>query len=281
MDAAWAQTIEYLSGRRIVVVSGAGCSTESGIPDYRGEETARRARTPIQYKQFIGRPEARQRYWARSMVGWPTMSDARPNDAHRALAALETAGHIAGVITQNVDGLHQEAGSRRVIELHGSLAEVICLDCGAIELRRHLQERLHASNPAWASIEAPAPAPDGDAHLESYEGFIVPACQACGGVLKPHVVFFGENVPRSKSEAAWTLWNEADVLLVVGSSLAVLSGYRFVKKAPARGLPVVIINRGPTRGDGEASLRVDARLGAILPVVADALGCVASSPRIR
>ena len=185
---------------------------------------------------------------------------------------MEAAGAVAGVITQNVDRLHHAAGSQRVVELHGALAEVVCLDCGTFETRDGLQTRLRDLNPAWQPATAEM-APDGDADLEgdAYRSFRPADCRACGGPLKPNVVFFGENVPRSRSEAAWALWDQAEALLVVGSSLAVLSGYRFIKKAPRRGLPVVIVNRGPTRGDPEATVRVDAGLGDVLPRLADAL----------
>ncbi len=264
--------VDLMAGRRLVVVSGAGCSTDSGIPDYRGEGTRRRARRPVQYREFVARPEARQRYWARAYLGWPRFRRAGPNPAHRALARLEAAGAVAGVITQNVDRLHHAAGSQRVVELHGALAEVVCLDCGALETRDGLQARLHELNPSW-HVTGAEMAPDGDADLEgdAFRSFRRADCRACGGPLKPNVVFFGENVPRSRSEAAWTLWDQAEVLLVVGSSLAVLSGYRFIKKAAGRGLPVVIVNRGPTRGDAEATVRIDAGLGDVLPRLADAL----------
>ena len=264
--------VDLMLGRRVVVLAGAGCSTESGIPDYRGEGTRRRARQPVQYKQFVSSPEARRRYWARSMIGWPRFRAAQPNPAHRALARLEAAGVVTGVITQNVDRLHHAAGNQQVVELHGALAEVRCLDCGQVESRNALQDRLRELNPDWLAHRA-ALAPDGDADLEGpdLETFRVADCRECGGSLKPNVVFFGESVPKRRSEAAWSLWADAEVLLVVGTSLAVLSGYRFVKKAPDRGLPVVIVNQGPTRGDGEATARLDARLGDALPAMAEAL----------
>ncbi len=272
MDAHWTRVVELLAGRRIVVLSGAGISTDSGIPDYRGDGTRERARRPVQHKQFVRQPSARRRYWARSMIGWPSFNASRPNAAHRAVAHLEASGQAGGVITQNVDRLHHAAGSRRVVELHGALAEVICLDCGALEPRATLQERLRELNPGWLERRAEM-APDGDADLEDehLSTFKVAGCRRCGGPLKPGVVFFGENVPRYRSEAAWALWEQAEALLVVGTSLAVLSGYRFVKKAPERGLPVVIINRGPTRGDGQATYKVDAPLGKALPRLVDAL----------
>jgi len=261
-----------LRTRRTVVLSGAGCSTESGIPDYRGPETRRRARNPVQYRAFVTDATARSRYWARSAVGWLRVSEAHPNAGHRALARLEEASVVHGIITQNVDGLHQAAGSRNVIELHGSLADVCCLACGTLESRLHLQERLLACNPGWKAHPAVL-APDGDADLDfaASEAFAVPGCLQCGGVLKPNVVFFGENVPRIRVEAAWRLFSEADALLVVGSSLAVYSGYRFVRRAAREAMPVAIINLGPTRGDDLAQVRLEGRLGEVLPLLADKL----------
>ncbi|MCB9796850.1 MAG: NAD-dependent deacetylase, partial [Alphaproteobacteria bacterium] len=186
---------QLLRGRRVLALTGAGCSTESGIPDYRGPETARRARNPIRFQDFVKSPEGRQRYWARSFVGWPRIAEARPNAGHRALAALEQRGLLSGLITQNVDRLHQAAGSRAVIELHGALAEVICLGCGRLSKRADLQARLAALNPGFGRRDAEA-APDGDADLIEVTDFQVAGCGQCGGDLKPHVVFFGENVPR-------------------------------------------------------------------------------------
>jgi len=269
------------TGKRLVALAGAGMSTESGIPDYRGPETARRARNPMQARQFHADPRARARYWARSMNGWPRIAKARPNAAHRALAALEHKGLLAGVITQNVDGLHQAAGSNRVIELHGALARVRCLGCGTIEARASVQERLVAENPSWAVPSAEI-APDGDADLESglFDDFHVPVCLGCKGVLKPDVVFFGENVPPGVVESAFSLFDEGEVLLVVGSSLTVYSGFRFVRRAKERGIPVAIINLGPTRGDDHATLRLDAKLGELLPSFSEALGANLSEHRL-
>ena len=263
-----------LRGRRVVVLTGAGCSTESGIPDYRGPETRRRARNPIQYRAFVTDPAARTRYWARSAVGWQRVAQARPNAGHYALARMEAAGLVHGLITQNVDGLHYAAGSRRVVELHGALAHVRCLGCGAAELRAGLQRRLLALNPGWTARPPAEIAPDGDAELDPpwEQTFRVPACLRCGGVLKPDVVFFGENVPRPVVDDAWTLLGEGDALLVAGSSLAVYSGYRFVRGAAKEGKPVAIVNLGPTRGDADAALRVDGRTGDVLPALAEALG---------
>ena len=205
------------------------------------------------------------------MVGWTRFAGAEPNAGHRALAELEAAGVLAGVITQNVDRLHQAAGSERVVELHGSLSRARCLDCGGFEARAHLQARLVALNPGWSAHVAEL-APDGDAELEGpLSDFEVAPCEACGGVLKPDVVFFGESVPGDVVEAAYSVLNEGDALLVVGSSLAVFSGYRFVRKAKARGIPIGIVNLGPTRGDPQADVRVDARAGEVLPALVSAL----------
>jgi NAD-dependent SIR2 family protein deacetylase len=269
--------IDLLHGRRIVALVGAGCSTESGIPDYRGPESSARRRTPIQYQEFIRSETARVRYWARSTVGWHRISTARPNAAHLALAELESAGLVAGIITQNVDGLHVAAGSRRVVELHGSLAAVKCLDCGERTPRDTFQRRLLALNDEWARHVAPGAheaAPDGDAELppSALERFRVPACDACGtGVVKPDVVFFGENVPRSRLDEAWDVFGDGDVLLVLGSSLTVYSGRRFIYRAGEIAMPVAVMNVGPTRADDVAAVKVEAPLGAALPALAASL----------
>jgi NAD-dependent SIR2 family protein deacetylase len=272
--------VEALRGRRIVVLAGAGCSTESGIPDYRGGNGRKRSRPPIQYQEFVRSPEGRARYWARSAVGWPRFTAAQPNDGHRALARLETAGVLCGVITQNVDGLHQAAGSREVIELHGSLSFVRCLDCGVRLRRTEIQSRILDLNADWAEAIGPhgdgpgvESAPDGDADLPSelVARFRVPGCGGCGGVLKPDVVLFGENVPRERVDAAWRMFDAADALLVVGSSLTVFSGRRFTYRAVETGVPIAIVNDGPTRADEFACVKLEARLGHVLPRLADAL----------
>jgi NAD-dependent SIR2 family protein deacetylase len=269
--------VDLLRDRRIVALVGAGCSTESGIPDYRGPESSQRRRTPIQYQEFVRSEAARARYWARSTVGWRRIATARPNAAHVALAQLEAAGMLVGVITQNVDGLHTEAGSRRVVELHGSLAGVRCLECGERVARVVFQRRLLELNGDWARQFGSADheaAPDGDVDLpaSSFDEFRVPSCDACGeGVLKPDVVFFGENVPRPRLEEAWGVFNDGEVLLVVGSSLTVYSGRRFVYRASEVGIPVAVVNIGPTRADDVAAVKVDAPLGAALPAVAGLL----------
>ncbi len=264
--------IGLLRGRRVVALTGAGCSTESGIPDYRGPDTPPRARPPIQHREFVERPDARRRYWARSMLGWPRLAAARPNRGHAALAALERASAVAGLITQNVDGLHHGAGSREVVELHGALRRVRCLACERVFARDELQRRLADAYPDWME-RGGAVAPDGDADLVDGDAaeFEVVACAACGGVLMPDVVFFGGSVPRPTLDAAWATFERAEVLLVVGSSLTVFSGYRFVRRAAERGVPVAILNRGPTRGDPYATLRVDARAGEALAAVAGAI----------
>jgi NAD-dependent SIR2 family protein deacetylase len=252
--------IELLRDKRVVALTGAGCSTESGIPDYRGIDTPPRKRPPIQHREFVDRPEWRRRYWARSMIGWPKIAAAKPNGTHGALAALEHAGAVVGTITQNVDGLHQAAGSTHVVELHGALARVKCLACDAVVARENIQERLRDANPSWTRDDGQnEAAPDGDAELDAeYENFRVVDCEACDGTLMPDVVFFGGSVPRATLDAAWTTFDRAEVLLVVGSSLTVFSGYRFVRRAAEHGVPVAIVNRGPTRGDPHAAIRVDA-----------------------
>ncbi|NTX08659.1 NAD-dependent protein deacetylase [Myxococcus sp. CA040A] len=264
--------VSLLRGRRTVVLTGAGCSTESGIPDYRGPGTRARARNPIQHREFLQRPEVRARYWARSLLGWPRFASAHPNPAHRALAALEQGGHVPGLITQNVDRLHHAAGSSRVIELHGALARVRCLDCGAQEARVDLQARLLALNPDF-SHQVLELRPDGDAELssEALQSFQVPACVRCGGTLKPDVVFFGDNVPAPTVTEAFALLEEGDALLVVGSSLAIYSGYRFLVRAAERHVPIAILNLGECRGVELADLRVEASAGDVLPRLAEAL----------
>lgn len=264
--------VELLRGRRVVGLVGAGCSTASGIPDYRGPTTRNKARNPIQYRTFVGDDAGRRRYWARAVVGWPRFRESRPNPAHRALAELEQTGVIAGLISQNVDRLHHAAGSRRVVELHGALHEVECLACRRVETRDSLQARLLRLNPGWDRLGVEQ-APDGDAELPLalVERFVLAGCEGCGGVLKPRVVFFGESVPPEVTADAWSLLDEAEVLLVVGSSLTVFSGFRFVRKAAQRGIPVAVINLGPTRGDPLVQLRVDDRVEQILPALAAGL----------
>jgi NAD-dependent SIR2 family protein deacetylase len=260
--------------RRLVVLTGAGCSTESGIPDYRSPGGAWTRHKPIYFSAFVRSAEVRRFYWARSYRGWPRFDQARPNDAHRALAELESRGGVHQLITQNVDDLHQEAGSRAVVQLHGRNRVVVCLDCGGEIPRAEMQERLHALNAGWLAAaqwdrlrgEEADFAPDGDADVAQHVvgGFQVPDCHRCGGVLKPAVVFFGESVPRDKVDYAMSRVDEADALLVVGSSLTVWSGFRFAKRAHDRGLPSAIVNIGPTRADDLATLKIEERCGAVL-----------------
>ncbi len=262
---------QLLAGRRFVALTGAGCSTESGIPDYRG--AGRPQRKPIQHDAFMRRADVRQRYWARATLGWERFKSARPNAAHAALARLEAADLLAGIITQNVDRLHHAAGSRRVVELHGALADVRCLACAAHEPRAELQARLLAANPGWLDAAQGTARPDGDAELppELVTAFQVVGCRACGGALKPDVVFFGGTVAEPTLSAAWALLGAGTALLVVGSSLTVYSGFRFVRRAHELAMPIAIVNVGPTRGDALAHLRVSAPVGEVLPRLADAL----------
>lgn len=262
-----------LRGRRVAVLTGAGLSTESGIPDYRGPETARRARNPVQYRAFVNDAGARRRYWARSVLGWPRFARARPNAGHMALAELVGSGAASGIVTQNVDRLHHAAGSSDVIELHGALSEVICLDCGAVEDRTELQERLLVKNPGWLEHGGELE-PDGDADFDDavVASFEVAGCERCGGVIKPHVVFFGESVPKETVGHATALVDRSEALLVVGSSLAVYSGFRFVRRAAARGIPVAIVNLTETRGDALASVLVRGAAGEVLPELVERIG---------
>jgi NAD+-dependent protein deacetylase sirtuin 4 len=271
--AAVGSLAALMRGRRTLVLSGAGISTESGIPDYRGPQGTLKHHKPMQYREFVGSAEARQRYWARSAVGWTRLAAARPNSAHRALADMERAGHLLGIITQNVDGLHGAAGSRHVLELHGTLALVRCLSCGVAEERPAFQARLQEANHGWEAGTVVV-APDGDAEIDPglVGAYVVPACLRCGGVLKPDVVFFGENVPSERVDEAWAMTAEAGVLLVAGSSLAVYSGWRFVERAARDGTPIAIINEGETRGDAVAAVRIEGRLGDVLPRLAAELG---------
>jgi NAD-dependent SIR2 family protein deacetylase len=244
-----------LGDRRWLVLTGAGVSTDSGIPDYRGPGSP--VRTPMTYQEFVGTAAGRQRYWARAHVGWSRMSQAEPNATHRALVAMQGAGRLSGLITQNVDGLHERAGHQDVIDLHGRIDRVVCLACRELTPRAELHERLAARNPGYESRIAEV-APDGDAVLEETADFRVAPCRTCGGDLKPDVVFFGENVPKERVERSYALVAEAEALVVLGSSLHVMSGLRFVKAAHKRDIPIVIVNRGATRGDDLATFKVDA-----------------------
>ena len=262
--------VELVAGGGVVVLSGAGLSTESGIPDYRGPSGIARRATPMTYQVFTTDPRARQRYWARSQLGWRTIARARPNAGHAAVADLEAAGLVRSVITQNVDGLHTAAGSRDVVELHGNLDRVRCLDCGAMSGRDDLDARLRDANPGWSG-QALTVNPDGDVDLseEAVASFRTVGCAGCGGVLKPDVVFFGETVPRERVQQCFALVEGARALLVLGSSLTVMSGYRFVLRAAKHGIPVAIVNAGATRGDDKAVVTVDAPLGVVLPALVE------------
>ena len=257
--------------RRVFVLTGAGISTNSGIPDYRGPDARWKRRAPITWQAFTQDPRMRARYWARSYVGWPMVAHARPNRGHVALARLEQQDRLATLVTQNVDGLHARAGQLDVIDLHGRIDRVVCLDCNAQLPRAQLQATLAEANPALVSLSATT-APDGDADVEpdDLDAFAHPACPRCGGMLKPDVVFFGENVPRSRVEAAATALRDADAMLVVGSSLMVYSGYRFARIARAAGKPLAILTRGVTRADAIATLKLDAECEQTL---ASAMGC--------
>ncbi|MCU1667985.1 MAG: Silent information regulator protein Sir2 [Blastococcus sp.] len=259
--------VDLVAGGDVVVLSGAGLSTDSGIPDYRGATGSLRRHTPMTYQAFVRDPRARHRYWARSFVGWRQIRSARPNAGHRAVADLQAAGLLRGVITQNVDGLHQAGGARDVVELHGGLDRTVCLGCGDVASRAALDERLRAVNPSFGP-HADDVNPDGDVELpdDVLDGFVMVDCLACGGgPLKPDVVFFGETVPRDRVDRCFALVEDARSLLVLGSSLTVMSGYRFVLRAAKRGIPVANVTVGPTRGDAKADVRVDAPLGAVLP----------------
>ncbi|MGY1779121.1 NAD-dependent protein deacetylase [Geodermatophilus sp. SYSU D01036] len=258
----------------VLVLSGAGLSTDSGIPDYRGATGSLRRHTPMTWQTFRRDPRGRHRYWARSYVGWPQMAAARPNAGHSAVARLQRAGLLAGVVTQNVDGLHQAAGARDVVELHGGLDRTVCLACGDVARRDELHRRLRAANPAFGP-RVDEVNPDGDAELpdEVLDGFVMVGCTACGdGPLKPDVVFFGETVPRDRVDTCFRMLEDSAGLLVLGSSLTVMSGYRFVLRAAELGIPVAVVNLGPTRGDAKVDVKVDAPLGEVLPELARRCG---------
>ena len=268
-----------LDGRRVAVLTGAGMSTDSGIPDYRGPDSP--PSNPMTIRQFTSDPAFRQRYWARNHVGWRHMDGTLPNAGHRALAELEHAGVVSGVITQNVDLLHTKAGSRTVINLHGTYAQVVCLDCGHTMSRATLGELLDAANPGFVeraeAVGGIAVAPDADAVVGDTTSFVIVDCPACGGMLKPDIVYFGESVPKERVDEAYSVVDGADALLVAGSSLTVYSGYRFVRHAAALGIPIAIINRGRTRGDDLATVKIDSGCSPMLALLADELPTVASS----
>jgi NAD-dependent SIR2 family protein deacetylase len=258
---------------RLFVLTGAGCSTGSGIPDYRDSEGAWKRRPPMNFATFMGSAAARSRYWARGMIGWRMFGNVAPNAAHLGLAQMESQGRLSLLVTQNVDGLHEKAGSRDVVDLHGRMDRVRCMQNGHILPRVEMQEWLEAGNPAWRGLDA-MEAPDGDADLDGidFSSFQVPACPLCGGILKPDVVFFGETVPRDRVARAHAALAQADAVLVVGSSLMVYSGYRFVAAAAREALPIAAINLGRTRADPLLSLKVEQpcadALAALLPMLA-------------
>jgi NAD-dependent SIR2 family protein deacetylase len=273
------ELVALLQGRRVAVLTGAGMSTDSGIPDYRGPDSP--PSNPMTIRQFTSDAAFRQRYWARNHVGWRHMDDTLPNAGHRALASLEHAGVVSGLITQNVDLLHTKAGSRTVVNLHGTYAQVICLDCGHTVTRSALAELLEAANPGFVeraeAVGGIAVAPDADAVVGDTTSFRIVDCLACGGMLKPDIVYFGESVPKERVEQAYSLVDGADALLVAGSSLTVYSGYRFVRHAAAHGLPIAVINRGRTRGDDLATVKIDNGCSEMLALLADELPAMASS----
>ncbi len=256
MSAALQDFIDH--HQRLFVLTGAGCSTNSGIPDYRDADGQWKRPQPVTFQAFTGSEDTRKRYWARSLIGWQAFGKAKPNRSHHALARLEAMGKCELLLTQNVDRLHQAAGSQRVIDLHGRLDTVRCMGCGETIARRDLQGELVRLNPDWSGLSA-TEAPDGDADLEGadFRSFVVPPCRACGGVLKPDVVFFGENVAKSWVEAAYQALEQSDAMLVVGSSLMVYSGFRFVQSAAKAGKPVAAINLGRTRADELLALKVE------------------------
>jgi len=256
---------QLLAGGGVFVLTGAGVSTDSGIPDYRDERGAWKAREPVQFRDFVASDAVRRRYWARSMLGFPLMARATPNAAHQALAELEKRGALSLLVTQNVDGLHRRAGSASVVDLHGRLDQVRCLGCGAITERAALQAELLARNPGFARASAVVK-PDGDAELSDvdYQRFEVVACAVCGGMLKPHVVFFGENVPVERVTGAMAALEQAKWLLIAGSSLMVFSGFRFARAAARWGVPIAIVNRGMTRADEMSALKIEGNIGQIL-----------------
>ncbi|MGY4710476.1 NAD-dependent protein deacetylase [Mycolicibacterium sp. CBM1] len=273
------ELVAVLSGRRVAVLTGAGISTDSGIPDYRGPDSP--PANPMTIRQFTSSRDFRRRYWARNHLGWRHMAQTLPNAGHRALVQLERAGVVTGIITQNVDLLHTKAGSRNVINLHGTYAQVICLDCGHTMSRAALAEGLEAANPGFAEhaerVGGIAVAPDADAAVADTESFHFLDCPACGGMLKPDIVYFGESVRKDVVAQAYSLVEESEALLVAGSSLTVFSGYRFVRHAAALGIPVAIVNRGPTRGDDLATVKVDSGCSPMLALLADELSGLMSA----
>lgn len=265
LDAA----IGLMRGARVAVLTGAGVSTDSGIPDYRGEGAP--VRTPMTFQSFLASEPARKRYWAGSHLGWRNFGSARPNAGHLALADLEAGGVVTGIVTQNVDGLHRRAGSRHVVELHGGMDRVVCLTCGQHYARQAIAERLAELNPAIDLETAIRARPDGDVEVDDVDAMVIPACTVCGGILKPDVVFFGEFVPADTYQAAAALVQGADTLLVAGSSLVVNSGVRLLELARRRRTPIIVVNRGITKGDSRAAVKIDAGTSETLAAMAAAL----------
>jgi len=268
-DVLLDEAIGLMRGSRVAVLTGAGVSTDSGIPDYRGQGAP--VRTPMTMQTFVASEAARKRYWAGSHLGWRTFGTALPNDGHRALARLEESGVVSGVVTQNVDGLHRRAGSSHVVELHGASDRVVCLSCGQVFARQSVADRLAELNPHIDLDVAIRPAPDGDVEVDDVESMVIPACTVCGGTLKPDVVFFGEFVPTPVYRQAAALVQRADVLLVAGSSLVVNSGVRLLEIARRRRVPIVVVNRGITKGDSRATVKLDAGATETLTAMAAAL----------
>ncbi|MHB1171472.1 MAG: Sir2 family NAD-dependent protein deacetylase [Lacisediminihabitans sp.] len=269
LDAQLDRAVEALAGRSLTVLTGAGVSTDSGIPDYRGEGSS--ARIPMTFDQFLSDPEYRKRYWAGSHLGWRRFDGAEPNGGHCALASLELAGVVNGIITQNVDGLHLRAGSQRVVDLHGTMDRVRCLGCGQNYARADIADRIAEANP-W--LDGPASfelGPDGDVAFTQISDFVTPACSVCDGTLKPDIVFFGEFIPTEKFLEASALVQAADALLIAGSSLVVNSGIRLLDQASKRRMPVIIVNRGVTKGDSRATVKIDAGTTETLTALAERL----------
>jgi NAD-dependent SIR2 family protein deacetylase len=273
------ELVALLSGRRIAVLTGAGMSTDSGIPDYRGPDSP--PSNPMTIRQFTSDRTFRQRYWARNHVGWRHMHETMPNAGHRALAALERAGVVSGLITQNVDLLHTKAGSTDVVNLHGTYAQAVCLDCAFTMSRAALADLLEAANPGFLeraeAVGGIAVAPDADAIIDDTAAFAIVDCPRCTGMLKPDIVYFGENVPKERVQQAYSFVDDADALLVAGSSLTVYSGFRFVRHAAAHQIPIAIINRGRPRGDDYAAVKVDSGCSEMLALLADELPALANS----
>jgi NAD-dependent SIR2 family protein deacetylase len=267
------ELVNVLAGRRLAVLTGAGMSTDSGIPDYRGPDSP--PSNPMTIQQFTSDPVFRQRYWARNHVGWRHMHGTLPNAGHRALAELERAGVVSGIVTQNVDLLHTKAGSQIVVNLHGTYAGVVCLSCGFTLTRAQLSVELEALNPGFLeraeAVGGIAVAPDADAMVEETSSFRYVDCPRCGGMLKPDIVYFGESVPKERVAQAYAVVDDADALLVAGSSLTVFSGLRFVRHAAAKGMPIAIINRGPTRGDQMSTIKLEAGCSELLALLSDEL----------